>query len=168
MDIPDSEINQIALETLIDNTDKIIKEVQTATRKWKEKYYGGHDEIPERNRRIAEIIGSMWGGREEVVELFSLVSGLELTIIRSKVSFQSKVCVVPTTSGGGSNGHNYAKDKPILFYRHNDMFVKMDGKVGNHLTLMAAEVRAATDEEIDEFIHSLSKNYPERLMEALT
>jgi len=140
--------------------DLIIAEVKKRTAEVR----GGAKKAPDtREQKISDLIGKEDFGckRESVMELVGMIIGKELpparTTDKGKSLFFSKVGIAIVPTSRSTNGHTYEVEKSCITHSMGTaVCLKSDGTVGNNITTKPEELRAATDEDIDEFF----KDYP--------
>ncbi|MFC1644824.1 hypothetical protein ACFL08_02260 [Patescibacteria group bacterium] len=152
----------------------VIEMIIAKTQKWGDEN-GSYNSEPEHKsppaspkaRAIADVLDDTMEqfdhqfDEDQVMALATIVEliiGEEVPIKKQPSSYDAnlpnKIMVVPLENG---NGHNYELHKACLSIGNNQA-LNADGSLGNYLPTGRADIRPATQEEIEKFFSRVSKD----------
>ena len=106
--------------------------------------------ISEKGKKIGSLLKEMGYTRNNLrrwVKLFSEIIGEPVEVVCDNKRMIGTM-LVPLRS---INGHNYKLNEPVLVDSSTSNMLRMNGTVGNNLTVNDTTTRKATDIEIDTF-----------------
>lgn len=129
---------------------KLLERLKEITRKEEYKYINATRALSDKQRQVIDLCKQQ--GIVDVfhTKLLSILLDFDMAphVQATNVYKAGPIgtVMIPLTTVGG---HNYAVNCPVILLGQTTIAIKIDGTIGNNLTMSKADVRFAKPEEID-------------------